>query len=147
MNECMNNGLILSFLSRKEENDFKASFLKDVSCDCFLRSAAAINCVTFRMPVFYFQTMKIKLQTPSASQLPPFNPLLPPSAITQIMLVANPLKVSFYEFMSLAFLPLSAFAFIEACFILIIHTRQPTDDRSVLQGTMLKTYLKIYKIY
>lgn len=38
--------------------------------------------------------MKVKLQPPSASDLPAFNPILPPAAITQVMLIANPRKVS-----------------------------------------------------
>ncbi|KAJ8945145.1 hypothetical protein NQ318_001610, partial [Aromia moschata] len=33
---------------------------------------------------------KLKLQPPSATNLPAYNPFLPPSAITQIMLTANP---------------------------------------------------------
>lgn len=35
---------------------------------------------------------KCRLQPPSGSELPAHNPFLPPSAITQIMLIANPLK-------------------------------------------------------
>ena len=38
--------------------------------------------------------MKVKLQPPSATDLPAHNPILPPTAITQVMLVANPLKAS-----------------------------------------------------
>ncbi|XP_053194085.1 ADP-ribosylation factor-binding protein GGA3 [Scomber japonicus] len=38
------------------------------------------------------KSMKVKLQTPSGTELAPFNPLLPPASITQIMLLANPLK-------------------------------------------------------
>ncbi|XP_043940969.1 ADP-ribosylation factor-binding protein GGA3 isoform X2 [Protopterus annectens] len=38
------------------------------------------------------KAMKVKLQPPSASELSPFNPILPPSAVTQVMLLANPLK-------------------------------------------------------
>ncbi|XP_077979789.1 ADP-ribosylation factor-binding protein GGA1-like [Glandiceps talaboti] len=38
------------------------------------------------------KVMKVKLQPPSASELPAFNPILPPAAITQIMLLANPNK-------------------------------------------------------
>uniref|UniRef100_T1JGU8 ADP-ribosylation factor-binding protein GGA1 n=1 Tax=Strigamia maritima TaxID=126957 RepID=T1JGU8_STRMM len=34
--------------------------------------------------------MKVKLQPPSATSLPTYNPILPPSAVTQIMLFANP---------------------------------------------------------
>ena len=37
--------------------------------------------------------MKVKLQPPSGSELPAYNPILPPSAITQVMLIANPAKV------------------------------------------------------
>lgn len=39
------------------------------------------------------QSMKVKLQPPSATDLAPFNPILPPASITQIMLLANPAKV------------------------------------------------------
>ncbi|EEC02768.1 golgi associated, gamma adaptin ear containing, arf binding protein, putative, partial [Ixodes scapularis] len=38
------------------------------------------------------KTMRIKLQPPSATELPPHNPILPPAAITQVMLLANPSK-------------------------------------------------------
>ncbi|XP_067860531.1 ADP-ribosylation factor-binding protein GGA3 isoform X2 [Heptranchias perlo] len=38
------------------------------------------------------KTMKVKLQPPSGTDLAPFNPVLPPAAITQVMLLANPLK-------------------------------------------------------
>nr|XP_015212144.1 PREDICTED: ADP-ribosylation factor-binding protein GGA3 [Lepisosteus oculatus] len=38
------------------------------------------------------KSMKVKLQPPSGTELAPFNPVLPPSAITQVMLLANPLK-------------------------------------------------------
>ncbi|KAL2738980.1 ADP-ribosylation factor-binding protein GGA3 [Vespula squamosa] len=37
---------------------------------------------------------KCRLQPPSGTELPAHNPFLPPSAITQIMLIANPLKES-----------------------------------------------------
>ncbi|XP_059165355.1 ADP-ribosylation factor-binding protein GGA1-like isoform X2 [Physella acuta] len=36
--------------------------------------------------------MKVKLQPPSATDFPAYNPILPPAAITQVMLVANPRK-------------------------------------------------------
>ncbi|CAH2312473.1 ADP-ribosylation factor-binding GGA1 [Pelobates cultripes] len=36
------------------------------------------------------KTMKVKLQPATSSELPPFNPILPPSAITQVLLLANP---------------------------------------------------------
>ncbi|XP_075994899.1 ADP-ribosylation factor-binding protein GGA3 [Genypterus blacodes] len=38
------------------------------------------------------KSMKVKLQPPSATDLAPFNPILPPASITQIMLLANPAK-------------------------------------------------------
>lgn len=39
------------------------------------------------------QVMKVKLQPPSTTELPAFNPILPPAAVTQILLLANPHKV------------------------------------------------------
>ncbi|XP_070772962.1 ADP-ribosylation factor-binding protein GGA3a [Enoplosus armatus] len=36
--------------------------------------------------------MKVRLQPPSGTELAPFNPILPPAAVTQVMLLANPLK-------------------------------------------------------
>lgn len=38
--------------------------------------------------------MKVKLQPPSGTELSPFSPIQPPAAITQVMLLANPMKVS-----------------------------------------------------
>ncbi|XP_011602198.2 ADP-ribosylation factor-binding protein GGA3 [Takifugu rubripes] len=38
------------------------------------------------------KSMKVRLQPPSATELAPFNPILPPASITQIMLLANPTK-------------------------------------------------------
>jgi hypothetical protein len=38
--------------------------------------------------------MKIKLQPPTSNELPGYNPILPPSAITQVMLLSNPVKVT-----------------------------------------------------
>ncbi|XP_061685260.1 ADP-ribosylation factor-binding protein GGA3a isoform X2 [Syngnathoides biaculeatus] len=38
------------------------------------------------------KTMKVKLQPPSGTQLAPFIPVLPPAAITQVVLLANPHK-------------------------------------------------------
>ncbi|XP_074121222.1 ADP-ribosylation factor-binding protein GGA3 isoform X4 [Sminthopsis crassicaudata] len=40
------------------------------------------------------KSMKVKLQPPSGIELSPFNPIQPPAAITQVMLLANPMKVS-----------------------------------------------------
>ncbi|XP_018115070.1 ADP-ribosylation factor-binding protein GGA1 isoform X2 [Xenopus laevis] len=36
------------------------------------------------------KTMKVKLQPATGSELPPFNPILPPSSVTQVLLLANP---------------------------------------------------------
>ncbi|EHB10781.1 ADP-ribosylation factor-binding protein GGA3 [Heterocephalus glaber] len=38
------------------------------------------------------KTMKVKLQPPSGTELSPFSPIQPPAAITQVMLLANPMK-------------------------------------------------------
>nr|XP_004610556.1 unnamed protein product [Sorex araneus] len=38
------------------------------------------------------KAMKVKLQPPSGTELPAFNPLVHPSAITQVLLLANPQK-------------------------------------------------------
>lgn len=38
------------------------------------------------------KNIKVKLQPPSATDLPSYNPILPPAAITQVMLIANPNK-------------------------------------------------------
>ncbi|XP_010286245.1 PREDICTED: ADP-ribosylation factor-binding protein GGA3 [Phaethon lepturus] len=38
------------------------------------------------------KSMKVKLQPPSGTELSPFNPIQPPTAITQVMLLANPMK-------------------------------------------------------
>jgi ADP-ribosylation factor-binding protein GGA len=37
--------------------------------------------------------MKVRLQPPSGTELPAFNPIVHPSAITQVLLLANPQKV------------------------------------------------------
>uniref|UniRef100_A0A3B5AZ74 Golgi associated, gamma adaptin ear containing, ARF binding protein 1 n=1 Tax=Stegastes partitus TaxID=144197 RepID=A0A3B5AZ74_9TELE len=39
------------------------------------------------------KSMAVKLQPPSGTELPAFNPILPPAAVTQILLLANPDKV------------------------------------------------------
>ncbi|MGH0182230.1 UNVERIFIED_CONTAM: hypothetical protein FKN15_008785 [Acipenser sinensis] len=38
------------------------------------------------------KVMKVKLQPPSGTELPAFNPVVPPAAITQVLLLANPHK-------------------------------------------------------
>lgn len=39
------------------------------------------------------KVMKVRLQPPSGTELPAFNPIVHPSAITQVLLLANPQKV------------------------------------------------------
>ncbi|XP_029492092.1 ADP-ribosylation factor-binding protein GGA1-like [Oncorhynchus nerka] len=41
---------------------------------------------------FVPDTMRVNLQPPSGTELPAFNPILPPAAITQVLLLANPHK-------------------------------------------------------
>ncbi|XP_064594749.1 ADP-ribosylation factor-binding protein GGA1-like isoform X2 [Liolophura sinensis] len=53
-------------------------------------AASPIKTLTFQAAVP--KTMKVKLQPPSATDLPAYNPILPPAAITQVMLLANPQK-------------------------------------------------------
>ncbi|CAL9693653.1 unnamed protein product [Knipowitschia caucasica] len=38
------------------------------------------------------KSLEVKLQPPSGTELPAFNPILPPAAVTQILLLANPNK-------------------------------------------------------
>ncbi|XP_052766224.1 ADP-ribosylation factor-binding protein GGA1-like isoform X3 [Mya arenaria] len=56
-------------------------------------SVISINTVPVKSFVFQAavpKIMKVKLQPPSGTDLPAFNPILPPSAITQVLLLANP---------------------------------------------------------
>lgn len=53
--------------------------------------------ILFKGTSFYLQSMKVKLQPPSGTELSPFSPVQPPAAITQVMLLANPMKVSMGE--------------------------------------------------
>lgn len=55
-------------------------------------SSAPIPITNIRFQAAVPKIMKVKLQPPTATELPPFNPILPPAAITQILLLANPLK-------------------------------------------------------
>lgn len=60
----------------------------------YLREISVGSCFYLTWSVLpIFQTMKVRLQPPSGTELAPFNPILPPAAITQVMLLANPLKV------------------------------------------------------
>ncbi|PFX15732.1 ADP-ribosylation factor-binding protein GGA1 [Stylophora pistillata] len=58
---------------------------------------STMSSLSYEVKNFVFQaavpkTMKVKLQPPSGSELPAYNPILPPSAITQVMLIANPAR-------------------------------------------------------
>ncbi|XP_040003435.1 ADP-ribosylation factor-binding protein GGA1-like [Xiphias gladius] len=55
-------------------------------------SSAPIPVTNIRFQAAVPKVMKVKLQTPSSTELPAFNPILPPAAITQILLLANPYK-------------------------------------------------------
>ncbi|XP_053392440.1 ADP-ribosylation factor-binding protein GGA1-like isoform X2 [Mercenaria mercenaria] len=65
--------------------------------DVIVMVISVLSTNTSPVKAFIFQAavpkvMKVKLQPPSATDLPAFNPILPPSAITQVMLIANPQK-------------------------------------------------------
>ncbi|XP_061578894.1 ADP-ribosylation factor-binding protein GGA1-like isoform X2 [Cololabis saira] len=55
-------------------------------------SSAPIPVTNIRFQAAVPKVMKVKLQPPSSTELPAFNPLLPPAAVTQILLLANPHK-------------------------------------------------------
>ncbi|XP_053189429.1 ADP-ribosylation factor-binding protein GGA1-like [Scomber japonicus] len=55
-------------------------------------SSAPIPVTNIRFQAAVPKVMKVKLQPPSSTELPAFNPILPPSTITQILLLANPHK-------------------------------------------------------
>ncbi|GAA6086525.1 ADP-ribosylation factor-binding protein GGA1 [Tachysurus ichikawai] len=55
-------------------------------------SSAPIPITNVRFQAAVPKTMRVKLQPPSGTDLPAFNPILPPAAITQVLLLANPQK-------------------------------------------------------
>ncbi|XP_068585146.1 ADP-ribosylation factor-binding protein GGA1-like [Cebidichthys violaceus] len=55
-------------------------------------SSAPVPVANIRFQAAVPKVMKVKLQPPSSTELPAFNPILPPAAITQILLLANPHK-------------------------------------------------------
>ncbi|KAL4647863.1 ADP-ribosylation factor-binding protein GGA1 isoform X2 [Arapaima gigas] len=55
-------------------------------------SSAPIPVTNIRFQAAVPKVMKVKLQPPSGTELPAFNPILPPAAITQVLLLANPSK-------------------------------------------------------
>lgn len=65
--------------------------------DVLVMVVSVMSTNLFPVKSFLFQAavpkvMKVKLQPPSATDLPTYNPILPPAAITQVMLIANPQK-------------------------------------------------------
>ncbi|XP_056265807.1 ADP-ribosylation factor-binding protein GGA3a [Pseudoliparis swirei] len=65
--------------------------------DVLVMVASTLNTASQPVTSFALQaavpkTMKVRLQAPTGTELGPFNPILPPAAITQVMLLANPLK-------------------------------------------------------
>lgn len=71
---------------------FQAAVPKVTIYPCIF-SKSLLNFV-LKLDSIYVQTMRVKLQPPSGSDLPAFNPILPPAAITQVLLLANPHKVN-----------------------------------------------------
>uniref|UniRef100_A0A6Q2ZGU6 Golgi-associated, gamma adaptin ear containing, ARF binding protein 1 n=1 Tax=Esox lucius TaxID=8010 RepID=A0A6Q2ZGU6_ESOLU len=55
-------------------------------------SSAPIPVTDIRFQSAVPKVMRVKLQPPSGTELPAFNPILPPAAITQVLLLANPHK-------------------------------------------------------
>ncbi|XP_068176997.1 ADP-ribosylation factor-binding protein GGA1-like [Antennarius striatus] len=55
-------------------------------------SSAPTPVTNIRFQAAVPKVMKVKLQPPTSTELPAFNPILPPAAITQILLLANPHK-------------------------------------------------------
>ncbi|KAG7485991.1 ADP-ribosylation factor-binding protein GGA1-like [Solea senegalensis] len=55
-------------------------------------SSAPTPATNIRFQAAVPKVMKVKLQPPSSTELPAFNPILPPAAVTQILLLANPQK-------------------------------------------------------
>uniref|UniRef100_A0A8C5IPA0 Golgi associated, gamma adaptin ear containing, ARF binding protein 3 n=1 Tax=Junco hyemalis TaxID=40217 RepID=A0A8C5IPA0_JUNHY len=65
---------------------------KAYSCACILHCPQGRRSSLRFCSLFPLQSMKVKLQPPSGTELSPFNPIQPPAAITQVMLLANPAK-------------------------------------------------------
>ncbi|KAJ8384129.1 hypothetical protein AAFF_G00208310 [Aldrovandia affinis] len=55
-------------------------------------SSAPLPVTNIRFQSAVPKVMKVKLQPPSGTELPAFNPILPPAAVTQVLLLANPHK-------------------------------------------------------
>ncbi|KAM9844034.1 ADP-ribosylation factor-binding protein GGA1-like isoform 2-T2 [Aulostomus maculatus] len=55
-------------------------------------SSAPVPVTNIDFQITAQKSMAVKLQPPSGTELPAFNPILPPAAVTQILLLANPNK-------------------------------------------------------
>ncbi|XP_067931862.1 ADP-ribosylation factor-binding protein GGA1-like [Watersipora subatra] len=77
--------LVIHFAQNKPREDVAVMVISITST-----RDTAIKSVIFQAAVP--KSMKVKLQPPSATELPAYNPILPPSAITQVLLLANPNK-------------------------------------------------------
>lgn len=55
-------------------------------------SSAPVPVTNIKFETSAPKSMAVKLQSPSGTELPAFNPILPPAAVTQILLLANPNK-------------------------------------------------------
>lgn len=55
-------------------------------------STCALTITNFQFQAAVPKVMRVKLQPPKGTELAPYNPILPPSSISQIMLLANPTK-------------------------------------------------------
>ncbi|EDO44900.1 predicted protein [Nematostella vectensis] len=83
-------GIRMIFHFAKTTTDLSRSdvIIVVISTTSSLKSAVKGFVVQAAVP----KSMRVKLQPPSGSDLPPYNPILPASAITQVMLIANPTK-------------------------------------------------------
>ncbi|XP_018044235.1 PREDICTED: ADP-ribosylation factor-binding protein GGA1 [Atta colombica] len=77
--------VVLHFAQDSPRSDVSVIVITTMS-----KNAKPLNNYLFQAVVS--KKCKCRLQAPSGTKLPPHNPFLPPSAITQIMLIANPLK-------------------------------------------------------
>uniref|UniRef100_A0A147A1Q6 ADP-ribosylation factor-binding protein GGA1 n=1 Tax=Fundulus heteroclitus TaxID=8078 RepID=A0A147A1Q6_FUNHE len=55
-------------------------------------SSAPVPVTNIRFQAAVPRAMRVRLQPPSCTDLPAFNPILPPAAVTQVLLLANPHK-------------------------------------------------------
>ncbi|KAL9956982.1 hypothetical protein ACROYT_G038553 [Oculina patagonica] len=84
------NSIKITFHFAKTSAELSRDDLSVVVISTMSSLSSAVKNFVFQAAVP--KTMRVKLQPPSGSELPPYNPILPPSAITQVMLIANPAK-------------------------------------------------------